>query len=215
MNDNCLMPQDEQYITPEQQAEILKQYGEGISLKKLCRTIGISWTTLAELIRTDTLFSTQWDLARIRGADILSDELGTMYDDAQTMVEAVVAKGKSDNLRTIVGWRNPAKFGPKLNVDVTHSVDLSKALQQAEHRAIPILEQAQIDRGYGAMQDVPPVDKVAYAPSQLGASSTIHDAKMQEKQALKRIARDRAEKDNAILVDVDPIEPVSDFDKYL
>jgi hypothetical protein len=133
-------------IDAETQEKIIELASNGMNIEKLCQSVGLSWNTIARYCIKDPLFDAEWKRARTIGADLVADKLETAYDNAETVADAMIARGKSDNYRTLAGWRNPKAYGPKLNVDVVHSIDLSSALQQAEKRTIPILEQAQIDR---------------------------------------------------------------------
>lgn len=136
-------------ISPEKRKRILELTELGTSIKKTCELAEVSWATITRLIRVDPLFSEQWRTARDVGADALSDLLCDLYDNCVSTTDVAIARGKSENIKTTVAWRSPHKYGPRVDINVNHTVDLSGALNDAEKRAIPILAATKMD-GFSA-----------------------------------------------------------------
>jgi hypothetical protein len=118
--------------------KLLTLIAEGEPIRKACREIGTSWQTVARELIMDPLFKREWDLARQQGADIRADDLATAFDGAETVADAMICKGKSDNLRTLAAFGNPGRYSPKMQVEHTHTLDLSKAMELADKRASTI-----------------------------------------------------------------------------
>lgn len=122
------------YLTEEQQIQILDLTREGTSIRSSCAKVGISYNTLARCIIRDPLFAAEWTRAREMAAHIVADSLLSVTDGCTTMAEAVLARVKSENIRTTAAWLNSQRYGIKQQVEVTHTVDLTKALEQANDR---------------------------------------------------------------------------------
>lgn len=133
-------------LSREQQLEILSLAIQGETIKYITSKVGISYETLARLIVRDPLFEREWRAARIASADLLADTLLEATDSAETAADAMIAKVKSDNIRTRVGWLNPKKYSPKTQVEVSHTVDLSGALSQADQRIAEFNETLKIEQ---------------------------------------------------------------------
>lgn len=214
-------------------SELVRIVRSGSSIHQAAKEVGVSLELLYKLLKTDPLFRNDWEEARKDAADTIADGLLNVLDSAETVADAMIGKARSENIKTIAGWRNPSRYGSRLNIDVTHTVDLSKALQQAEQRTIPILEQAALERvnalNSNALQELPPVDKVAPAPSHsvpIKATKTVDkygrsvdkSEKYAERDKLKDMARRRAEQDYQVVdVEVEQVAEVStdDMDRFL
>lgn len=211
----------------EPRMRLLQYCREGMSVQQVSKIMPIAVCSIYKAMDKDPSLRIEWDKARKEGADTLADSLLTTFDDAETVADAMIGKAVSDNIKSIVGWRNPGRYGAKLNVEVTHTIDLSSALQQAEHRTITILEQAAIDRQ--STQSIPPVGEQDPAQRQLiqvspkifetpkptsntrrRANSTPIDPELEaERNALRDKVRRRAEQDWV----VDPHDRVSNYVK--
>lgn len=187
-------------------SELIRLIGEGLSFRSAAKQAGVSLDLLYKLLKSDPLFRTEWEQARKDAADTLSDDVLDAFDGAETVADAMIARGRSDNLKTVAGWRNPTRYSPRMNVEVTHTVDLAGALRQAEMRTIPILEQAQLERSGSGIPEtamlpgcIPPVAEQAPAPHQHNNNEDLKTAlKMPdsyEKARLLESARQHAEKD--------------------
>lgn len=116
------------------QDKIIELAETGLDVTSICIRAGIGETTFIRFRTRDPAFAARWELARQASSEILADRLLTLGEDVDSVHSAMAAKLRSDNIRSVVAWRNPRVYGQKLNVDVTHSIDLSGALIQANNR---------------------------------------------------------------------------------
>jgi len=172
-------------IEPSKQDDILRLAANGTPIAQIEKLCDISWETIARFAIKDPLFAKKWTENRSIGADKIADQLLTVYDEAQTVADAMIARGRSENIRTIVGWRNPARYGPKLNVEVSHTIDLTKALEQADTRLFGALN--------NTVQEIPPVEKVAPALHYMSS--------FEEREKIREMAEMGAERYKSEIID--------------
>lgn len=141
-------------LSREQQADIIELAFQGVTIGKICTKVGISYNTLARCIVRDPVFANEWNLARSAASHLVADQLLEVTENAETLADAAVCRVRSDNIRTAAAWLNP-KYSPRQQVEHTHTVDLSKALEQANQRLdqieairapLPEIKQHHIDR---------------------------------------------------------------------
>lgn len=126
-------------LTEEQQEYILKSIVLGISIRNICAHLNIPLHHVYDYAAKDPFFDKKMDRARVYQAHILVDELMSATVGCKTMAEVSAAKVWSDNAKWVASKIEPAKYGEKLDINITH-LDLSAVLLAAENRIIPILQ---------------------------------------------------------------------------
>ena len=119
-------------LTPEKQKEAVELAVQGASTAKIAERLGLSSYAFWEYRQNVPLFSNKYEIARIEGMESLADGLLTIvdrYDDVQA------ARLQSDNTKWLLSKRNAKKYGDRLDVNVSQTVDISGALNEALNRA--------------------------------------------------------------------------------
>lgn len=166
-----------QKLTDEQKEYVLDEITTGnASLSQICAALQISERTFYRIQRADPDFAKKAAEARVNSANQLADQLRTMYDGAETMAEAAIARGKSENIRWLASKLAPDTYGERIDVNVKATVDLTKVLEAANNRALPYIG---IERNVtpalssGSTQCVEPNPNVAVDLETVGDSDAI------------------------------------------
>lgn len=104
---------------------------EGKSLRQMAQDMGCEPDLIATYRRKSPLFEQQFACARLNGLELLADDLITADQD---VTDVMKARLRSENLRWLLARRIPHQYGDRLNVDVSGTIDLRAALQDANSR---------------------------------------------------------------------------------
>lgn len=110
---------------------ILKRLSEGKTLKSICEEIQLDPQTLFRIKRQDASFSSLFSEAQSDGYDILAESLLNIPDEYEDVNKARL---KSDNVKWMLARRAHAKYGDRIDLNVTQTVDIKSALLEARER---------------------------------------------------------------------------------
>ena len=126
-------------LSPHQQETICNGLIYGESLKSICAKLNIPLNHVFDYANKDPSFDKRMQQSRVYNSHVLADELIHCTDNAITIADSAVARVWSDNAKWVAAKMNPARYGERLEVNVTH-LDLSSVLLAAENRVLPLLQ---------------------------------------------------------------------------
>lgn len=115
--------------------KIIEMLSEGESQKTISNTIGVPWRTVANWCTRYEDFGNLVDSARELGHDALADKILAAHTEIDDPFKARLF---SENARWVLARRAAAKYGDRLEVHSTSTVNISKALEDAKSRIIDI-----------------------------------------------------------------------------
>ncbi len=130
-------------LTNDQKEQIIEKTLSGMTMITICNELDIPRRSIHTMIQRDPLFAKELANARAEYAHDQVEYMRTIYNDCETLTDAQIARGQSENIRWEVSKRVPEVYGDSINLNVKHSVDLSKVLEAAAGRAIPFIEMKQ------------------------------------------------------------------------
>lgn len=119
---------------------ICEQLAAGKSLRKICRTTGMpTMPFVFKWLREDENFVAQYARAREAQAETLFDQIVDIADAADTSSMRGIehAKIRIDARKWSAGKMAPKKYGDKIGVEHTGSINLATALEAARKRVAP------------------------------------------------------------------------------
>lgn len=119
-------------VTKEDMIQAIELAYQGKPIKTICKEIGISLRAMDKLRKTDALFSQTFNRARETGIEALADELIDIHEKIENPIAARLA---SENYRWLLSKRIPKVYGDKIDINMTQSISVSGALNQARERA--------------------------------------------------------------------------------
>src|ERR1700733_3035257 len=126
-------------LSPTELNEILIRIAEGESTSSICRRFEMTRYHFIRFLESDTLFFQKVESARKIAAEISVEELKQIVNDAP---DAARAKIISDNVKFIAKADSRQRFGEKIDIDMSATLDLTGVLAAANARALPVLNQA-------------------------------------------------------------------------
>lgn len=140
----ALMVQEKQYpidfIPPNIRAEIVDCVSCHRSIDGLLIREHIQRVDFFNYVNNHPFFKQELNIARETAIDFLVDELPTIADDCQTLVDVGAKRIKAENIRWLAAARKPQSYGARLDVKHSHTLDLSNVLAAADARTLPLLE---------------------------------------------------------------------------
>lgn len=135
-------------LTDDQLQDICIRLSEGNSLRKICKDIGVSESTVRYNISKNEEYFAHSARARELGCDALADECLEIADDPK--IEAADKRIRIDTRIRLIGkWSQ--RYGDKLTVDnnktVTHKYDLDSLSNEKLDQLESILADAGRDKG--------------------------------------------------------------------
>lgn len=118
--------------SPETAALAVKLVSEGKGYKQISEAIGIDIQTLAAWRVKYPSFDQEFTRAQETGFDVEADSLNEI---AETETDVQRARLKCDNIKWRLARRAAHKYGDRIDVNVSGSVDLTAALTDARIRA--------------------------------------------------------------------------------
>lgn len=120
-------------IMHTQLAEIILEIENGATLTRALRTCGHTPKVFFDSIRANPVFQQLYNEAIANRAELHADEIMEIADNEEDIARA---KLKITARQWIAAKDAPARFGERMEVKHTHTLDLSQALQEAEKRII-------------------------------------------------------------------------------
>lgn len=130
---NSLVTRDHVYQT-------LHGIAEGNSLADMAKSLNIKVKTLYDAIKRDPVTAAEYERVRELQADVEADEIKHIAD---TELCPQTARNRIDVRKWRAAKFQPKRFGDKLDLTVTQTVDLSGALAEARSRVRPVCDQSQ------------------------------------------------------------------------
>lgn len=121
-------------ISQESKDLMIEHTANGLTIDKVCEAVGLSPRSFHRLCIRDPLFRKDLAEARAMFAHKAVETLRTIYDTAETMTDVQKARGQSENIRWIASKLAPDVYGDRLQVDVKHTIDLTRVLEAASNR---------------------------------------------------------------------------------
>lgn len=131
---NSLVTRDHVYRT-------LHGIAEGNSLADMAKSLNIKVKTLYDAIKRDPVTAAEYERVRELQADVEADEIKHIAD---TEEDPQTARNRIDVRKWRASKFQPRRYGDKLDLTVTQTVDLSSALAEARSRVRPVCDQAQV-----------------------------------------------------------------------
>lgn len=121
-------------FTPERAEMMISMLSEGKPLAEIAATLGVQVQAMARWRLKDVEFDRRCMRAQDIGYEIQADSLLTIPD---VYVDVQKSRLKSDNIKWLLSRRAAHKYGDRLELNVTHTADLTVALAEAKRRALP------------------------------------------------------------------------------
>lgn len=120
---------------------------KGLNLSNSLKRNALTSQIFFRALESDESLYIRYNSAIMAQTHMLADEL---LDIADTYEDVPRAKLKSDNIKWLISKRNRKDYGDKLDIDVTHSVDIRAALNEAESRIkdapLPLIDKTEQDQ---------------------------------------------------------------------
>ena len=128
-------------LSEADQTEIFRQTLSGIPLRQMMKNMNLDYLSFWEYQKRYPTFAEELNTFRKESCLILSDDLmhlsaDLMKRDKLSVPMAMTAKLHSDNIARVLGYRDPATYGARIDHNVNITVDLKGALAAAETRLI-------------------------------------------------------------------------------
>lgn len=107
---------------------------EGYSMTDAARRIGLTLNNFQKWRLRDPLFDKECARAISLGFEAQADSLLSITRQYPNVYEA---KLMSDNIKWLLSKRAAGKYGDRLDINVTQTVDLTSAITDAKRRALP------------------------------------------------------------------------------
>lgn len=133
------VPQSTFELTAQEQDLVLELVLQGKSIPKVAKQLGIRYEDFFYYLERYPEFRKRVDLIREGYVDDLVHSLIGITAGCTTMAEVSASKVESENIKWAASKFKPRIYGENLNVNVSHSLDLSSILLAAEDRVLPIL----------------------------------------------------------------------------
>ena len=125
--------------SPQLGARLCEIVAEGETIQTACKLLNIPRTDITRWMNYHPDFERSLAKAKFLSADALADQL---LDIAEEIPDVHRARLKSENLKWYVSKLAPARYGERLDLNVTQQVDVGAALMAARARLVrPISDQ--------------------------------------------------------------------------
>jgi hypothetical protein len=139
---------------------------EGKTVLEISAAAGVSINTFYAMLDADNSALTAYTKARDRGYDALADSMMAIASDEQDVQRARL---KCDNIKWLLARRASGKYGDKLSVDISGSVDLTAIMADSAKRLRPMRDLPAIE---GESSPVIPMLSELGAPANVSVSGT-------------------------------------------
>ncbi len=123
-------------IDRDKMDEALDSIIKGNSIRKVAMFLGFkSLNKFSKFLLDNPAVLAEIENARVQACMHLEDELLSVADD----YGKDVARTKMDCIAKLLKFRDPKRYGDKLDMSVTHTIDISGSLLRAEQRVIDVI----------------------------------------------------------------------------
>ena len=126
-------------ISDKQKEYIVREVATGRTAKSVAVELGFKHSLIFDTCEIDTVFRDRINRARVSGVDALVDDLQTV---AENEPDVQRARLQCDNIKWIASKLQPNKYGDRIDVNVTNSIDLNQAMIEARKRMMEKMPQA-------------------------------------------------------------------------
>ena len=127
-------------VSDKDKEKALEMASTGSPMVSICVAMGISVRQLYRYLNIDPIFKQELTDARNVHGYILEDELLSITRDCETFVEVKKAAIESENIKSVLAYRNPQRYGNKVDLTVNKGIDLSSVLIERDAKIIPLIE---------------------------------------------------------------------------
>lgn len=118
--------------TLEKILAVIEHVSNMIGVNDACKRAGIGKTRFFEVLHSSNELANKYTLARAISAELFAD-------DVQTAARTVNDPHKARNIMMANQWSaakfNPKRYSEKIQVDHSHQIDLTKAIEEGNQRA--------------------------------------------------------------------------------
>lgn len=130
-------------LAPIQHDQVLAVALEGKPFKEIAAAVGLTINALWRAMEIDAHFRSKVIQARDVGIDVMVDEIMTIAKDAAIPVDR--ARLLCDNIKWIAARRAHRRYGDRLDVNVSGTIDLGSTLLEARKRTLQPMSNQQQD----------------------------------------------------------------------
>ena len=112
---------------------ILELICNGKTITDIQKQLSINPRTWWETLQQDPLFQERMSLARAHAADLMADTVLTLADDYENPHQGRL---KFEIISRYLSWMQPQKFGQKLDMTITQTIDIAGAIERATQRVV-------------------------------------------------------------------------------
>ncbi len=120
---------------------VLVHLEDGLSLAAACRQCGITPQLFNHYKRGDKALAVAYGRAMESRADLLADQA---IEIADTESDSSKARNQIDVRKWAASKFNPKRYGERIDLNVTQSLDISAILNEARSRLLPVSDQSNI-----------------------------------------------------------------------
>lgn len=135
------MTEGEQTKSRQACDQVVALLEDGLSLKAAAIKCGITPQLFNHYKRGDKALAVAYGRAMEARADLLADEA---IEIADTESDSSKARNQIDVRKWAASKFNPKKFGERIDMNVTQSLDISAILSEARARLLPVSDQSNI-----------------------------------------------------------------------
>lgn len=119
-------------LTQEEQDIAFEYALQGVSLAKTAKTLGFSNDmAFHRYCLNDPVFAKELDAMRARSCPHLEDK---MLEIPETCGDAKIGRVQMEVLGRILAYRNPLRYGNKVDITMTQTVDIGSSLARMQSR---------------------------------------------------------------------------------
>lgn len=117
--------------------EAIERIENGESMRKAVAAVGMTWSTFSRELQCDKTAALQYARAQEIRADLIADEV---IEIADTDADAQRARNRIDARKWSSGKLAPKKYGDRIDLNVTTSIDVGATIAEARARLRPICD---------------------------------------------------------------------------
>lgn len=125
-------------VDNETAAAIIEAIESGATLKEATKARGITLAQFATVLRRDREIAIAYARAQEFRSDILAEEALTIADGDN---DPAKARNQIGIRQWLAGKWNSKRYGDRIDVSVTQSIDISATLSEARSRLLPVSDQ--------------------------------------------------------------------------
>lgn len=119
------------------QREFLLLIFQNNNISECCARLNINPAALAYVMKQDAQFKSDIHEAQAFQCEVGVDKLENLHE---AIANPLMARVVSDNIKWLAAKRAKDRYGDKLDIAVTHTIDLKSAIAEARQRSLPFIE---------------------------------------------------------------------------